>query len=307
MKRGWIFLLLPGILGLILKITFERGWLENSVAYLRVDLGTLALLLGILLTILLFIIWGIFFWQDRQFNQEFLEYQATTAEERRQFLRRLDHELKNPLTAIQAGLVNLDDGQDDAALQSIKTQTRRLSRLVADLRKLADLETRPIERAPVDLAGILEETVAIVQEEPEAAERTISLSLPQAPWPLPQVQGDEDLLLLALVNLLNNAVKFSGPGDRVEVRAFEDAEMVIVEVADTGPGIPEAEVPFVWQELYRGRGARGVPGSGLGLALVRGITERHGGQVSIRSRVSQGTVVTMKLPTKLPPLETTPN
>jgi two-component system OmpR family sensor kinase len=103
---------------------------------------------------------------------------------------------------------------------------------------------------------------------------------------------------LALLNLLNNAVKFSSPGDRVEVRAFEDSEMVIVEIADTGPGIPEAELPFVWQELYRGRGARGVQGSGLGLALVRAITDRHGGQVSIRSRVNQGSVVTMKLPSE---------
>ncbi|MGB7095520.1 MAG: HAMP domain-containing sensor histidine kinase, partial [Anaerolineales bacterium] len=248
------------------------------------------------LTILLFIIWGIFIWQDRQFNQEFLQFQATAAEERRQFLRRLDHELKNPLTAIQAGLVNLEDDGNEAAIQSIKTQTQRLSRLVADLRKLAELETRPIERAPVDLTAVLEETVAIVQEDPGANERSISLSLPQAPWPLPEVQGDEDLLLLALINLLSNAVKFSGPGSRIEVRAFEDAEMVIIEVADTGPGIPEAEVPFVWQELYRGRSARGVPGSGLGLALVRAITERHGGQVSIRSRIQQGTVVTMKLP-----------
>ena len=292
MKRAWILLLLPGLIGVLLKIIFERGWLENSVAYLRVDLGTLALLMGILLTVLLFIIWGIFLWQERQFNQEFLEIQTTTTEERRQFLRRLDHELKNPLTAIQAGLVNLDDGGSNTALQ-----TRRLSRLVADLRKLADLETRPIDSAEVVLAAVLEEAVAVVQQEPESVDRSISLSLPQAPWPLPKVQGDEDLLLLAQVNLLNNAVKFSSPGDRVEVRAFEDSEMVIVEVADTGPGIPEAEVPFVWQELYRGRGARGVPGSGLGLALVRAITERHGGQVTIRSRVDQGTVVTMKLPT----------
>jgi two-component system OmpR family sensor kinase len=296
MKRSWFLLLLPGILGLLLKFTFERGWLENSVVYLRIDLGTLALLLGITLTILLFIIWGIFIWQDRQFNQEFLQFQAAAAEERRQFLRRLDHELKNPLTAIQAGLVNLEDDVNEAAIQSIKTQTQRLSRLVADLRKLAELGTRPIERAPVDLTAVLEETVAIVQEDPGANQRSISLSLPQAPWPLPEVQGDEDLLLLALINLLSNAVKFSGPGSRIEVRAFEDAEMVIIEVADTGPGIPEAEVPFVWQELYRGRSARGVPGSGLGLALVRAITERHGGQVSIRSRIQQGTVVTMKLP-----------
>jgi two-component system OmpR family sensor kinase len=298
MKRGWLFLLLPALLGLLLKIVFERGWLENSIAYLRIDLGTLALLLGILLTILLFIIWSIFLWQEQQYNQDFLEYQKTAAEERRQFLRRLDHELKNPLTAIQAGLVNLDDGEDAPALQSIRTQTQRLSRLVADLRKLAELETRKIELAPVDLASVIEEAVAIVSEEPESSDRSISLNLPQAPWPLPKVQGDEDLLLLALLNLLNNAVKFSGPGDRVEVRAFEDSEMVIVEIADTGPGIPETELPFVWQELYRGRGARGVQGSGLGLALVRAITDRHGGQVSIRSRVNQGSVVTMKLPSE---------
>jgi two-component system OmpR family sensor kinase len=284
-------------LGLLLKISLERGWLENSIVYLRIDLGTLALLVGIFLSILLLIIWVIFAWQERQFNQDFLQVQASAAEERRQFLQRLDHELKNPLTAIQAGLVNLEEDRNESAIESIKAQTQRLSRLVADLRKLAELETRPIERVPVNLAAILQESVAIVQEEPEAVDRSIALNLPQAPWPLPEVQGDEDLLMLALLNLLGNAIKFSGPGARIEVRAFEDAEMVIVEVADTGPGIPEAEVPFVWQELYRGRGARGVPGSGLGLALVRAITERHGGQVTIRSRIRQGTVVTMKLPT----------
>lgn len=297
MKRVWLLLLLPILLGLILKIILERGWLENPIIYLRIDLGTLALLLGISLSILLFIIFGIFLWQDRQFNQEFLDFQATTAEDRRQFLQRLDHELKNPLTAIQAGLANLVGGSNEQAIESIKAQTQRLSRLVADLRKLAELETRPIERSPVNLSEILQESVAIVQEEPEATERSLNLSLPQAPWPLPEVLGDEDLLHLALLNLLGNAVKFSQPGATVEVRAFEDADMVIIEVADTGPGIPESEVPFVWQELYRGQGARGVPGSGLGLALVRAITERHGGQVTIRSRVQQGTVVTMKLPT----------
>lgn len=297
MKRIWVLLLLPGVLGVLLKISLERGWLENSIVYLRIDLGTLALLLGLFLTILLFIIWGIFIWQERQFNEEFIQLQATTAEERRQFLRRLDHELKNPLTAIQAGLVNLEEEGSEAAIASIKTQSQRLSRLVADLRKLAELETRPIDRAPVDLTAVLRETVAIVEEEPDARDRTISLSLPQAPWPLPEVQGDEDLLMLAMLNLLGNAVKFSGSGARIEVRAFEDSEMVTIEVADTGPGIPEEEAPFVWQELYRGRSARGVPGSGLGLTLVRAIAERHGGQVTLRSRVHQGTVVTMKLPT----------
>ena len=296
MKRIWPLLLLPLGLGFLFKIIFGQGWIENSVVFLRIDLGTMSLLLGILISIVLFTMWGMILWQDRQYEDDFLQYQIKTAEEHRQFLQRLDHELKNPLTAIQAALVNLDEESNQAAVKSIKTQTLRLSRLVADLRKLAELETRPIERSPVNLTEILQEAVILVQEQPEAAERTLSLSLPQAPWPLPNVDGDEDLLLLALINLINNAVKFSQPGATVEVRAYEDAEMVIVEVADTGPGIPEEELPHVWQELYRGQGARGVQGSGLGLALVRAITDRHGGQVTIRSRVQQGTVVTLKLP-----------
>jgi two-component system OmpR family sensor kinase len=69
-------------------------------------------------------------------------------------------------------------------------------------------------------------------------------------------------------------------------------------VADTGPGIPEDETPRVWDELHRGRAARGIPGSGLGLALVRAIVERHGGQVTIRSRLGQGTVVRVRLPVR---------
>jgi signal transduction histidine kinase len=296
MKRIWPLLLLPIFLGLLFKVIFGQGWLDNSVVFLRIDLGTLTLLLGLIISIVLFTMWAMFIWQGRQYESEFLQYQTKTAEERRQFLQRLDHELKNPLTAIQAALVNLDEESNQTAIKSIKTQTLRLSRLVADLRKLAELETRPIERAPVNLTETLQEAVALVQEQPEAAERTLSLSLPQAPWPLPNVDGDEDLLMLSMINLINNAVKFSQPGATVEVRAFEDAEMVIVEVADTGLGIPDEELPHVWQELYRGQGARGVPGSGLGLALVRAITDRHRGQVTIRSRVRQGTVVTMKLP-----------
>jgi two-component system OmpR family sensor kinase len=110
------------------------------------------------------------------------------------------------------------------------------------------------------------------------------------------VRGDWDLLFLAVYNLLDNAYKFTQPGDTVEVRAFEDGALVVLEIADTGPGIPEAEVPHVWEELYRGQGARGVRGSGLGLALVRAVAERHGGRVTLRSRVGQGTVVTLRLP-----------
>jgi two-component system OmpR family sensor kinase len=80
------------------------------------------------------------------------------------------------------------------------------------------------------------------------------------------------------------------------VRAFEESSHVTVEVADTGPGIPEADVPHVWDELYRGVDARGIQGSGLGLALVRAIVERHNGRVNLRSRSGEGTVFSVRLP-----------
>jgi two-component system OmpR family sensor kinase len=180
----------------------------------------------------------------------------------------------------------------------VEAQVLRLSRLTSDLRKLAELETRALETAPVDVTPLLQEVVALAQEQPEAETRQLTLTVPQAPWPVPDVMGDWDLLFLATYNLVDNALKFTHPGNAVEVRAFEDGNFVAIEVADTGPGIPQEELPRVWEELYRGAGARGVPGSGLGLTLVRAIVERHGGQIKLRSRVGQGTVVTMRLPTQ---------
>jgi len=222
--------------------------------------------------------------------------EALAIEDRRRFLQRLDHELKNPLTAIQVGLAILEEKSDPQTVESIQAQTQRLSQLVVDLRKLSDLETRPIEFASVNLAEILKTVVGITEERCCAKGIKLTLNLPQAPWPLPAVSGDGDLLLLAFHNLLDNAVKFNQPGETIEVRGFEDGRSVVVEVADTGPGIPEDELTHIWEELYRGQGARGIPGSGLGLALVRVIVDRHRGQVNIRSRTEQGTVVIVRLP-----------
>jgi signal transduction histidine kinase len=222
------------------------------------------------------------------------------AGDRRRLLMQLDHELKNPLTAIHAGLANLADGAEpgprERALESVGTQATRLSRLMTDLRKLTELETRELERAPVDLDELLREVEASVREQPGADERRLRLTLPEAPWPLPPVRGDADLLFLAVHNLAGNAVKFTRPGDTIEIRASEDGDEVLIEVADTGPGIPADELDEVWEELARGRAARGVPGTGLGLPLVRTIIARHGGSERIRSRVGQGTVVSLRLP-----------
>lgn len=229
------------------------------------------------------------------------------ARDRLRFLMRLDHELKNPLTAIAAGLANIEqDGAAGPALESVSAQASRITRLLGDLRKLAELETREIETAPVDLPGLLQEVGEAVAAIPAAGERDIQWSVPRAPWPLPVIEGDRDLLFIALQNLIANAVKFSAPGDRVEVRSSEDDDWVLLEVADTGIGIPDDEIEEVWQELARGRAARSLPGTGIGLALVRVVVARHGGQVAIRSRDGQGTVVSIRLPVQGRPGTATP-
>jgi two-component system OmpR family sensor kinase len=226
------------------------------------------------------------------------------ADERRRFLLRLDHELKNPLTAIRAGLANIEQADAVAAagasagtaVASVSAQADRITRLLGDLRKLADLETLEIEAEQVDLPSLLHEVQEAIGVIPAAGKRVIRVSVPQAPWPLPLIEGDRDLLFIALQNLVANAVKFSAPDDTIEVRASEDGNWLLLEVADTGAGIPEDEIGEVWQELARGRAARSLPGTGIGLALVRVVVLRHGGQVAIRSRDGQGTVVSIRLP-----------
>ncbi len=297
MIRRWLIVLLPIGIGVALSLILNAGLFSNPIVYLRADMGSVCVLIGAIVSIGLAA--GLIAWSRAKQDVE-REARWRAAEDRRRFVRRLDHELKNPLTAIRAGLANvaaLDQVEARrAALRSVEAQVLRISRLTADLRKLAELETRTVDLSRANLAEILQQVVDLAQEKPEAAERRLRLTLPQAPWPLPPVKGDRDLLLLALHNLIDNALKFTRPGDTIEVRAFEDGSFVVIEVADTGPGIPEEELPHVWEELYRGDRARGVPGSGLGLPLVRAIVDQHRGRIVMRSLVNQGTVITLRLP-----------
>ncbi|WP_166355078.1 sensor histidine kinase [Phytoactinopolyspora limicola] len=232
--------------------------------------------------------------------------QVATANHHR-FMLRLDHELKNPVTAMQVGIANLSgvleesaDRRASSVVESVATQAQRIADLVADLRKLAELETRPIEQDSVDLPDLLDEVRDAAKELDGAERRSITLTVPQAPWPLSPVAGDRDLLFLAFYNLLANSVKFTSDDDHIELRAHDDQAYVVVEVADTGIGIPFEEVGQVWDELARGQAARGTPGMGLGLAMVRAVIVRHGGTVALRSRDGHGTVVTVRLPASVP-------
>lgn len=220
-------------------------------------------------------------------------------EAHRRFVARLDHELKNPVTAIRAALET--DLDPSPSLRVAAGQAGRLAVLIGELRSLSALETSAIERMQVDLSAVVRDEAGAFAEDLEARglTRVIDVQLPEAPWPLPTVAGDADLLAVAVRNLLVNAAKYSDEGSRIEVRGSEGAGYVVIEIADTGWGIADAELPHVWDELWRGGTARRVEGSGLGLSLVRIVAERHGGDVAIRSREGAGTSVRLRVPTPL--------
>ncbi|GAA4060974.1 hypothetical protein GCM10023065_08890 [Microbacterium laevaniformans] len=215
----------------------------------------------------------------------------TAASEHRRFLARLDHELKNPVTAIRVAVAASE--ADTPQLATIDAQTARLSRLVADLRKLSELQTSEVERSRVSVSALVTDVVDAVRD---AHGREVAVTLPAAPWPLPDVVGDPDLLFVALFNVVANAAKYSEPSDVIEIRGDEKHGAVVLDVADTGRGIPADEIDAVFDELARGRNARDRAGSGLGLALVRTIVDRHGGEVTIASREGDGTRVRLALP-----------
>ena len=304
MRWRWLLLLLPLGLGLLIAALLNQSQLPNPLFRVLISLSSLILILGF--SVSAFLLVGRISWlaAERRSRHRISQMRADTAEDRRQFLRRLDHELKNPLMAIRAGLANFANAPTaetrQAALATVEAQTIRLSRLTADLRKIAELEERPLDRSPVDLEALLREVIDLVRDKPGAKQRQIRLIVPQAPWPLPVVSGDWDLIFLALYNLLDNAVKFCQPGATIEVRGREAGRFVVVEVADTGPGIEASDLPHVWEELYRGQHGRTVPGSGLGLAMVRAVVERHGGAISLDSKIDKGTVVTVQLPVEEP-------
>lgn len=296
--------LLPAVLGFIAWQVYRNGLFTDSIIYLRASLGLLLLIIGIFLSTLIAIVFAFYLSFDRRTRNESDSLATRFATEHRQFLQRLDHELKNPLTTLQIELANLDEEplptqptldpalQTESPLKRIRTQVTRLNDMVLQLRKLADLQTSEIEQNPVKLDELLSELAT----EFSASKPNLTLNVPRMPWSLPEVRGDEDLLYLALRNVLANAVKFTQPDEAIQVRAYEDTNHIVVEIADEGSGIPDHELPHVTEELYRGKGARGLPGSGLGLALVNAIVEQHGGQLTIRSREGQGTIVSLRLP-----------
>lgn len=304
-RKRWIFLalaLLPFLVGTAASILAQAIWNPVPLLVFKIDVGMVLFVAGILVSLLFLAIWAGTVSTAGRAARSIENAMREAAQGRRRFLRRLDHEMKNPLTGLRAALVNLQEAQSKderiRAGENAKRAQERLSALLADLRKLADLEERQIERTRVDMPDLLNDVVDAARSIPAYEGRNISLFISRVPSPFPLVTGDRDLLLLALYNLVENALKFTSVDEPVEVRALEDGKAVLVEVADSGPGIASEDLPKIFEELYRGANARGVEGSGLGLALVHRIVSLHGGQLSVRSRQEnpRGTVFTIRLP-----------
>jgi two-component system, OmpR family, sensor kinase len=280
--------LVPAFVGIAIAMLFNGGLLPNRFVNFRgVDLSWVAVLIGFIVSFLVTSGIAMRGWEEQRYGR--------IVDSRHRFLGRLDHELRNRLTAVQAGLARLQDAhfEDDQqeAFESVQGQIERLSKMAAGLSKLADIETRRIEPAPVNVADLLDEIRDVAQGNPKADDRNLIFHRPEI-WSLPDISGDRDLLFLALYNLLDNAIKYTRSGDTIEVWASKDGPYVVVRVTDTGPGIPENEKPHVWEELYRGEGSQAITGNGLGLALVKAIVTCHKGKVTLDSNIEQDSALT---------------
>ncbi|QCR18297.1 sensor histidine kinase [Agrococcus sp. SGAir0287] len=304
MTRRILLALVPLAAGVVAAVALAAAGVRTA-AILTIPLTTAAVVLGLVVSaaILLVVLaarrrslQALRVEEARQHG--LAEGAAAEREAHRRFLARLDHELKNPVQAIRATIAAVEPGSGTAAdprLATVDAQAARLANLVGDLRGLSDLETRPLELEPVDLEQLLHDCVgSLAQQHPDAAAR-VSVQVTRVPWPVPTMQLDLDLVGLAIDNVLANARKFGADGP-VEVRLREQDGWAVVEVADSGRGVPADEAALVFDELARARNARDVPGSGIGLSLVRTVARRHGGDVALRSREGEGTVVELRLP-----------
>ncbi|MCC3650236.1 HAMP domain-containing histidine kinase [Streptomyces sp. S07_1.15] len=227
---------------------------------------------------------------------------------RRRLAADVAHELRTPLAALQAGLEELRDGYAEPAperLAALHDQTLRLGRIVGDLAELSAAESArlSLHRTTLDVTELVRG--AVRDREPELRAAGLIVRTRPAAGPLP-VHADGDRLHQALGNLLSNTARYCRPGDTVTVTARAEPRkgagggVVVIEVADDGPGIPAAELPYVFDRLWRGSAARDVGGSGIGLAVVKELVTAHGGTVEASSGPEGGTVITLRLPAAPP-------
>ena len=214
----------------------------------------------------------------------------------------VSHEMRTPLTAIQ-GMTELlahydmDPERRKEISAAINDEVKRLTGMITEYLDITRLESGAtlVRKAPVKVEGILQRLVLLVG--PVAARRNIRLTL-KLDAPLPALVADADLLSRAVENLVSNAIKYSPDGTEITLSAARDRDAIAISVADQGYGIPESDLTRVFEKFYRVPRVEDadVPGTGLGLALVREIAELHGGTATVTSRVKIGSTFTLRIP-----------
>jgi len=219
---------------------------------------------------------------------------------RRELVANVSHELKTPISALQARLENLLDGveaPDPAVLQVMLQQAQRLSRLVDQLLDLSRLESGdiPLDRDAIDVASLVREVASEIGV--SRADHLVDVRV-EVPASLPPVWADRERVHQVLFNLLDNAVRYTPPGGEVVVSATPTGERCEIRVEDTGPGIPPEHLPFLFERFYRVDQARsrGEGGTGIGLAIARSVVDAHGGRIWAESDVGRGSVFAFELP-----------
>ncbi len=214
----------------------------------------------------------------------------------------VSHEMRTPLTAIQGmtellAAYDVEPGRRREMNLAINDEVKRLTRMITGYLDITRLESGATELrlSPVRAASLLERILILL--EPVAAQRKIRL-VRSVPADLPPFLADADLLSRAVENLVSNAIKYSPDATAVTLSARAEDEYIAIEVADQGYGISEADIARVFDKFYRVPRVQDadVPGTGLGLALVREIAELHHGSISVRSEVNQGSTFTLRIP-----------
>ena len=227
--------------------------------------------------------------------------QMAAALDRQEQLRRdlvadVAHELRTPVAILQAGHEALLDGVAEptpAELASLRDEVLRLARMVGDLQTLAAADAAALQLAlrPGDLAEVAAIAADSLARRFEAAGITLDRDL--APVP---VRADAHWLHQVITNLLTNALKFTPAGGQVTIRTSRRGPAAVLQVSDSGVGIPADDLPHIFNRFWRGRQAAQTSGSGIGLAIAAELARAHGGELTARSETGQGTELTLTLP-----------
>lgn len=216
------------------------------------------------------------------------------------FIQNVSHELRSPLALIRGYAELLHGGElgdlrpeQREPVEVITRRARMLSDLVEDITLILLAESRPLKKEPVAIDDLVRAAVQDFQVAATEAGLTLHCSIRGA---LSPVQGEPVYLRRVLDNLIANAIKFTPAGGQVFVRACQQGQAVLLQVADTGVGIPPEQQALVFERFYRGSSPRRAGGIGLGLAMVKEIVELHGGSVELESQPNQGSTFTVRLP-----------